>query len=118
MAGQAQRLHDLEIGRHRVEELAELQRTQGLAFGKQEASLSLLREDLKNEQRIRKEEIYSKLRELAARPVRPEEHGRAAGCELFLNLHLTEPSPLVQRASYFRGLLLVLCQQSGLKGRA
>lgn len=77
MGGQAQRLHDLEIGRHRVEELAELQRTQGLAFGKQEASLALLREDLKNEQRIRKEEIYSKLRELAARPVRPEEQAVA-----------------------------------------
>eukprot|EP00913_Durusdinium_trenchii_P005337 g4980.t1 len=33
----------------------------------------MLREELKHEQRIRKDEIHLKLRELAARPVRPEE---------------------------------------------
>lgn len=54
-------------------ELFSIVKQHGASLGKQEIALSSLREDLKTEQRIRKDEIHPKLRELAARPVRPEE---------------------------------------------
>eukprot|EP00435_Cladocopium_sp_Y103_P050859 s306_g15.t1 len=54
-------------------ELFAIVKQHGATLGKQEIAMSSLREDLKTEQRIRKDEIHPKLRELAARPVRPEE---------------------------------------------
>ncbi|CAJ1408370.1 unnamed protein product [Effrenium voratum] len=70
---------NLEESRNRLEELSIMIKTQGITVSKQEAAVSSIRDDLKNEQRIRKEEIHSKLRELAARPLRPEELGGPGG---------------------------------------
>ena len=56
-----------------IEELYDIVRSQENSLIKQESAVSALRDDLKFEQRIRKDEINPKLREFSARPVRPEE---------------------------------------------